>query len=118
MTPPPLSLRGCRQAVKQSRRGKGLTRLDKSGLAMMNGLGQLASCFVLGAQASGTDVYFRLSSFYHNRGSLNIGQPAPRGMSFGVAHTIPELSRFTANLALHRNLSASLCYKSHFELSC
>jgi len=104
--------------TKQSWRAKGLMGPDKSGLAMTKGAGKLAGCLIQCAQASGTDVCFCLSSFYHNRGSLDIGQPAPQGMPFGMAHTIPELSRFTANLALHRNFSASLCYESHFELSC
>ena len=93
-------------------------RPDRSGLAMTKGAGKLAGWLILRAQASGTDVCFCLSSFYHNRGSLDVGQPAPQGTPFGVAHTIPELSRLATNLALHRNLSASLCYKSHFELSC
>ena len=95
-----------------------MTYTDKSGLAMTNGLGQLARCFVLGAKASGADVDFCLSSFYHDRSSVNIGQPAPQRTPLGVAHIIPGLSRFAANLALHRNLSASLCYKPYFELSC
>ena len=68
------------------------------------GLG-LAGGFIMGAQASGADVDFFGSSFYHNRSSVNIRQPASHGMLFGVAYTMPELSLFTANFALHRNYS-------------
>jgi len=65
----------------------------------------LAGGFVLGAEASGADVDFSLLSFYHNRTSVNIGQPAPQGMLLGVAYVMPELSLFTANLTLHSNFS-------------
>jgi hypothetical protein len=68
------------------------------------GLG-LAGGFVLGAEASGADVDFSWLSLYHNRSSLDIRQPASVGMLFGVAYTMPELSLFTANFALHRNYS-------------
>jgi hypothetical protein len=64
---------------------------------------ELAGYFILGAEAPGTDIDFSFSSLYHNRSTLDIRQPAPEGMLFGVAYVMPELSFFTANFALHRN---------------
>ncbi len=72
-------------------------------LAMTNGVSTLAGYFILGAEASGADVDFSFLSLYHNRSSLDIRQPAPEGMLFGVAYIMSELSFFTANFALHRN---------------
>lgn len=66
---------------------------------------ELAGGFVLGAEASGADVDFSGPSFYHNRSSLDIRQPASGGMLFRMAYTIPESRSFTANIALHRNFS-------------
>jgi hypothetical protein len=66
---------------------------------------ELASCFVLGAEASGADVDFSFPSLYHNRSSLDIRQPLPRGMLLGMAYTAPESNLFSANLALHRDVS-------------
>jgi hypothetical protein len=64
----------------------------------------LAGGFVLGAEASGADVDFSFPSLYHNRSSVNIGQPASQGMLLGVTYIMPSLSFFTANIAFHRNL--------------
>ncbi len=64
---------------------------------------ELAGYFILGAEASGADVDFSFPSFYHNRSTLDIREPAPEGMLFGMAYTIPETSFLTANFALHRN---------------
>ena len=61
----------------------------------------LADSFILGAEASGADVDFSFSSFYHNRSALNIGQPASQGTLFGVAYIMTELSLFTADFTLH-----------------
>src|SRR3972149_4466682 len=71
---------------------------------LAGGLG-LAGGFVLGAEASGANVDFSFPSFYHNRSSLDVRQPASQGMLFGVAYTMPKCSFFTANFALHRNFS-------------
>jgi len=68
----------------------------------------------LGAEASGADVDFSFPSFYHNRSSVDIRQPASQGMPLGVAYIMPGLSFFTANLALHRNFS--ICYTTHENL--
>jgi hypothetical protein len=64
--------------------------------------------FVLGAEASGADIDFSWSSFYHNRSAVNIRKPASGGVAFGVADTMPKLSLFTANFTLHGNLSILL----------
>jgi len=69
---------------------------------------ELAGGFVLGTEASGADVDFSGPSFYHNRSSVNIRQPASGGMLFGVAYAVPKSSSFTANIALHRNFSLLL----------
>jgi hypothetical protein len=75
----------------------------------------LGGGFVLGAEASSADVDFSWSSFYHNRSAVNIRKPASGGMPFGVAYTMPKLSFFTANFALHRNFSSLL---NHPRKSC
>ena len=41
-------------------------------LAMRKGVGNLARCLILGAEASGADVDFSWPSFYHNRSSVDI----------------------------------------------
>jgi hypothetical protein len=64
---------------------------------------ELASGFVLGAEAPRADVDFSLPSLYHNRSPLDIRQPASEGMLFGMAYTTPKVSSFTTNLALHRS---------------
>jgi hypothetical protein len=69
---------------------------------MTNGVSKLAGYFILGAEASGADIDFSFPSLYHNRSTLDIRQPAPEGMLFGVAYAMPELGSFTANFALHR----------------
>jgi hypothetical protein len=63
----------------------------------------LAGYFILGAEAPGADIDFSLPSLYHNRSTLDIGQPAPEGMLFGVAYIMSELRFFTANFTLHGN---------------
>jgi hypothetical protein len=77
-------------------------RLDFELWNLAGGLA-LAGGFVMGAEASSADVDFCLLSFYHNRSSVDIRQPASRGMLFGMAYTAPEVSSFTANITLHRN---------------
>ena len=79
--------------------------IQSSGIHMRN-LAQrpsLACHFVLGAQAPGANVDFSLPSLYHNRSSLDIGEPASEGMLLGMAYVVPKLSPFTANLTLHGN---------------
>jgi hypothetical protein len=68
-----------------------------------NGASVLAGGFILGAKASGADVDFSGPSLYHNRSSVDIRQPASRGMLFRMAYTTPEGRSFTANFTLHRN---------------
>lgn len=65
----------------------------------------LAGGFVLSAEASGADVDFSLPSLYHDRSSLDIGQPSSRGMLFGMAHTATKCDLFSTNLTLHRDFS-------------
>ena len=77
-------------------------------LARTNVVSTLAGGFVLGAEASRADVDFSAPSFYHNRSSVNIRQPASGGMLFGMAYTTPKSSSFTANITLHRNFSLLL----------
>ena len=83
---------------------KGSLEIGLRGLGLSCGL-DLAGGFVLGAEASGADVDFSFLSLYHNRSPLDIRQPAPGGMLFGMAYTAPKLNSFTANFALHRNFS-------------
>jgi hypothetical protein len=64
---------------------------------------ELAGGFVPGAETPRADVDFSFPSLYHNRSALDIRQPAPGGMLFGMAYTAPKISFFTANFALHRN---------------
>ena len=85
-----------------------LTLVSRSNLLVGYGIATLAGGFILGAEASGADVDFSFPSFYHNRSSLNIRQPASQGMPFGVAYIMPGLRFFTANLTLHRNFSILL----------
>jgi hypothetical protein len=66
---------------------------------------ELAGGFVLGAEAPGADVDFSLPSLYHNRSTLNIREPVPVGMLFGMAYTAPKINSLAANFALHRNFS-------------
>ena len=68
------------------------------------GLGR-AGWFILGAEASSADIDFLLAPFYHNCCAMNIREPFSIGTSFGMTYTVPKLSSFTANLALHRNFS-------------
>jgi len=75
---------------------------------MTNGVSTLAGGFILGAEASSADVDFLLAPFYHNCCAMNIREPFSIGTSFGVAYTMPKLSSFTANFALHRNFSLLL----------
>jgi hypothetical protein len=82
---------------------------------MTNGVSKLAGSFVLGAEASGADVDFSGPSFYHNRSSVDIRQPAAVGMLFRMAYTMPEGRSFTANFALHRNFPVLL---NHPRKSC
>ena len=69
---------------------------------------ELAGGFVLGAETPRADVDFSFPSLYHNRSALDIGQPLPQGMLFGMAYTAPELDLFAANFTLHRNFSFCL----------
>ena len=78
------------------------------------GLGR-AGGFILGAEASSADIDFLLAPFYHNRSSMNIREPFSIGTSFGMTYTVPKLSSFTANLALHGNFSILL---NHPRKSC
>jgi hypothetical protein len=64
-----------------------------------------AGGFVLSAEASGADVDFSLPSLYHNRSSLDIGQPSSRGMLFRMAHTATKLHLLPTDLTLHRDFS-------------
>ena len=65
----------------------------------------LAGGFVLGSEAPRADVDFSFPSFHHNRSSVDIRQPAPQRMSFGVAYVMPGLGFLTTNFALHKNFS-------------
>jgi hypothetical protein len=73
----------------------------------------LAGGFVLGAEAPRADVDFSLPSLYHNRSPLDIRQPLPQGVLFGMAYTTSEGSPFSANFALHRNISFCLNFGNH-----
>jgi hypothetical protein len=85
-----------------------IIRIQSSGIRIRN-LAQrpsLARHFVLGAEASGANVDFSLPSLYHNRSSLDIGEPASEGMLLGMAYVVPKLSLFAANLTLHKSSPA------------
>jgi hypothetical protein len=75
-------------------------------LAVTNDVNTLMGGFILGAEASSADVDFSFLSFYYNRSPVNIRQPASGGMLLGMAYTMPKVSFFTTNLALHRNFSS------------
>lgn len=70
---------------------------------MTSSVSELAGGFVLGAEAPRADVDFSLLSLYHNRSSLDIGEPAPGGMPLGMADTAPKSNLFAANFALHKD---------------
>lgn len=78
-------------------------------------VGDLASCFILGAETSGADVDFLLSTVYHDCGSMNIGQPAPLGMFFGVAYAITKLNSLATDITLHKRLLPPLYYEPYFQ---
>ena len=79
---------------------------DEDGLDLPGG-------FVLGAEAPRADVDFSLPSLYHNRSSLDIRQPLPQGVLFGMAYTTSEGSPFPANFTLHRSISFCLNFGNH-----
>lgn len=75
--------------------------------------GDLASCFILGAETSGADVDLLLSTVYHDCGSMNIGQPAPLGMFLRVAYAITKLSSLATDITLHKSFLPPLYYEPY-----
>lgn len=60
---------------------------------------------LVGAQAPGAQVEAQRLAALVNGHRVDIGFPAPGGVPFGMAHVMPELGRFAAQVALQISLS-------------
>jgi MFS-type transporter involved in bile tolerance (Atg22 family) len=58
----------------------------------------------LGAETSGANIDFLLSTVYDDCGLMNIGQPAALGMFVGVAYAITKLGSLATDITLHKRL--------------
>ncbi len=76
-------------------------------------VGDLMSCFILGAETPGADVDFLLSTVYDDCGSMNIGQPTPLGMFLGVAYAIPKLRSLATDITFHKSFLPPLYYEPY-----
>ena len=66
-------------------------------------VGELVHQLIPSTQASGTDLELSFLAIDRHSGALNIRQPAPSGVAFGVAHIVPELTGLSAEFTLCHN---------------
>ena len=57
------------------------------------------------AQAPGADIKTLFLATYDYRGFMDVGQPTAVGTPLGVAHIVPKLRCFSAEVAFTHNIS-------------
>ena len=70
-------------------------------------MGELTSCFILGAKAPSANIDFLFFSVYDNCSSMDVGQPLPLSMFLRMAYIMSKLSPFTANITFHKRFFTS-----------
>jgi len=94
---------------------RSIVKLERQHENIKSPVGDLANCFILGAETPGADIDFLLSTVYDDCGSMNIGQPAPLGMFLRVAYAITELNSLATDITLHKSFLPPLYYEPYFH---